>query len=65
MTVGLVVSTQVIKLYAWEKSFKQLIQDIRGMELAELRKVAMFYAFSAFQWLFAPFLVSKDKKEYH
>ncbi len=49
---------KVLKLYAWENSFKDKIQSLRDYECKELYNIAylsgfMFFAFSA-----APFLVS-------
>nr|XP_015211612.1 PREDICTED: canalicular multispecific organic anion transporter 2 isoform X8 [Lepisosteus oculatus] len=49
---------KVLKLYAWENSFKQKIMDIRQNELKVLRKTAYLGALSTFLWTSAPFLVA-------
>lgn len=51
---------QVIKLYAWERPFKQLVEKIRGSELDVLLKAAFLNAATSFTWTCAPFLVSMD-----
>lgn len=48
---------KVIKLYAWEDPFKQLIMGIRKMELVVLRKYAFLNAAFSFIWTSAPFMV--------
>ncbi len=48
----------MIKLYAWELSFKKLIDDIRLVELRGLMKLSILNTIISFQWQFAPFLVS-------
>lgn len=48
---------RVIKLYAWERSFIELIYAIRNRELAVLKTTAYLNAASAFTWMTAPFLV--------
>lgn len=50
---------RVLKLYAWELSFKDKISAIRNIELETLRKYAYLSAFGTFTWTCAPFLVSK------
>ena len=50
---------KVLKLYAWENSFRDKIRELRDVECEELFKIAylsgfMFFAFSA-----APFLVNR------
>ncbi|XP_041078301.1 ATP-binding cassette sub-family C member 3-like isoform X2 [Polyodon spathula] len=49
---------KVLKLYAWEKSFKEKVQQIRENELKVLRKSAYLGAVSIFAWTSAPFLVA-------
>ncbi|XP_072502792.1 ATP-binding cassette sub-family C member 3 isoform X1 [Notamacropus eugenii] len=49
---------KVLKLYAWEPSFSQMIEKIRLGELQVLRKAAFLSAVSTFTWFSAPFLVS-------
>lgn len=49
---------RVLKLYAWEPSFEQLITDIRERELLFLRKAAVYNAATEFIWSLAPFMVA-------
>ncbi|KAK5881725.1 hypothetical protein CesoFtcFv8_022490 [Champsocephalus esox] len=49
---------KVLKLYAWENSFKQKVLDIRQKELNVLRKTAYLGALSTMAWTSAPFLVA-------
>ena len=49
---------KVIKLYAWEIPFKELIMGIRKSELQILRKYSMLNASFSFIWTSAPFMVS-------
>ena len=49
---------QVLKLYAWEKSFQEKILGIRSCELEVLKKAAYLNACSSFTWTCAPFMVS-------
>lgn len=49
---------KVLKLYAWEPSFEEQICEIRKKEIKNLRKAAMYNAFTEFIWGLAPFLVS-------
>jgi len=48
---------KVIKLYAWEHPFNQLVMGIRNQELGILRKYAFLRAGFAFTWTCAPFMV--------
>lgn len=48
---------QVLKLYAWEPSFQDKIQEIRTKETNILKKNALYSAFSSFSFTTAPFLV--------
>ncbi|XP_043820736.1 ATP-binding cassette sub-family C member 3 [Dromiciops gliroides] len=49
---------KVLKLYAWEPSFSQMVEKIRQGELQVLRKAAFLNAVSTFTWFSAPFLVA-------
>uniref|UniRef100_A0A3B3UAQ0 ATP binding cassette subfamily C member 3 n=1 Tax=Poecilia latipinna TaxID=48699 RepID=A0A3B3UAQ0_9TELE len=49
---------KVLKLYAWENSFKEKVLDIRQKELIVLRKTAYLGALSTMAWTSAPFLVA-------
>ncbi|CRL02864.1 CLUMA_CG015851, isoform A [Clunio marinus] len=49
---------KVLKLYAWEPSFEDLICDIREGELVFLRKAAIYNAATEFIWSLAPFMVA-------
>ncbi|XP_069785764.1 ATP-binding cassette sub-family C member 3 isoform X2 [Narcine bancroftii] len=49
---------KVLKLYAWEESFKQKILSIREQELNILKKAAYLNALSTFTWSSAPFVVT-------
>ncbi|XP_035695059.1 multidrug resistance-associated protein 1-like [Branchiostoma floridae] len=49
---------KVLKLYAWELSFKEKIEKIRSKELQILRNAAFLNAGAAFTWACAPVLVS-------
>lgn len=48
---------KVIKLYAWEIPFKQLINKIRGCEIKVLKQIAYFSIIPQFSWVLTPFLV--------
>ncbi|CAB1338215.1 unnamed protein product, partial [Coregonus sp. 'balchen'] len=49
---------KVLKLYAWENSFKDKVLEIRQKELNMLRKTAYLSAVSTMAWTSAPFLVA-------
>ncbi|XP_062269788.1 ATP-binding cassette sub-family C member 3 isoform X2 [Platichthys flesus] len=49
---------KVLKLYAWENSFRDKVLDIRQKELNTLRKTAYLGALSTMAWTSAPFLVA-------
>ncbi|KAK2866207.1 hypothetical protein Q7C36_002263 [Tachysurus vachellii] len=49
---------KVLKLYAWELSFKEKILHIRQKELSVLRKSSYLGALSVMAWTSAPFLVA-------
>lgn len=51
-------SKQVLKLYAWEQSFQENIQNVRDKELEVILKAAYMNGFLFFVWTTAPFLVS-------
>lgn len=48
---------KVLKLYAWEPSFKDQVLHIRQKELSVLRKQGYLSALSVMAWTSAPFLV--------
>jgi ATP-binding cassette subfamily C (CFTR/MRP) protein 1 len=48
---------KVLKLYAWEPSFENLILGIREKEMVVLKKAAVLNAGTYFVWTLAPFLV--------
>ena len=49
---------KVLKLYAWESSFKQRLLNIRESEIQSLKKVAFFDAITNFLFICTPFLVA-------
>ncbi|CAD5115099.1 DgyrCDS4110 [Dimorphilus gyrociliatus] len=49
---------KVLKLYAWELSFKEKVNVIRNLELETLRKFSYLSAFGTFTWTCAPFIVT-------
>ena len=49
---------QVLKLYAWEPSFQEKVEEIRRQELQVLKNTAYLNAVSTFFWTCAPFFVS-------
>ena len=51
------VQIQVLKLYAWELSFKEKVDAIRGIELETIKKYFLLQAVGSFTWNCAPFLV--------
>lgn len=53
---------KVLKLYAWENSFKEKVLAIRQKELIVLRKTAYLGALSTMAWTSAPFLVGFPPK---
>ena len=58
MIINGTIDVQVLKLYAWEKSFQQRILEIREEELRVLKKSQYLNAGSAIAFFTAPFLVS-------
>ena len=61
LSLSLSISLQVIKLYAWEIPFKNIINTIRNKELTILRKAAYLMSFMMFSWSCSPFLVSSKR----
>ncbi|KAM9817691.1 ATP-binding cassette sub-family C member 3 [Neosynchiropus ocellatus] len=49
---------KVLKLYAWENSFRDKVLEIRQKELNVLKKTAYLGALSTMAWTSAPFLVA-------
>ncbi|XP_067934007.1 multidrug resistance-associated protein 1-like isoform X2 [Watersipora subatra] len=49
---------KVLKLYAWEESFCNIIRGIRNKELNLLKKASYINAFSNFVWQCTPFFVT-------
>jgi len=49
---------KVIKLYAWEYPFMEIVTNIRDKEMKKLIEMAYFGCVSTFVWTCAPFLVS-------
>ncbi|KAK3589166.1 hypothetical protein CHS0354_018871 [Potamilus streckersoni] len=48
---------KILKLYAWELSFRDKLQAIRNIELKILMKSGFIWTFMGFSWTVAPFLV--------
>lgn len=48
---------KVLKLYAWEPSFEEQVQKIRGKEIKTLKKTVYWNSITEFIWTCAPFLV--------
>lgn len=49
---------KVLKLYAWELSFQDLVNSIRSKEIEKLKHMAYLNCGLSFLWTCAPFLVS-------
>lgn len=49
---------KVLKLYAWENSFRDKIRSLRDVECDELYRIAYLTGFMAFAFSAAPFIVS-------
>uniref|UniRef100_A0A7S4JUQ1 Uncharacterized protein n=1 Tax=Paramoeba aestuarina TaxID=180227 RepID=A0A7S4JUQ1_9EUKA len=49
---------KVIKLYAWEESFLNKVEDVRNKELTTLRNASLIKAVTSFLWTSTPILVS-------
>ena len=50
---------QVLKMYAWERTFMKKVSDIRGEELKCVRNLAWLTAAIRITWFATPFLVLK------
>ena len=48
---------KVLKLYAWEPSFINQVNNVRNEEIKVMKKTAYFSAFMSFFWTTAPFMV--------
>ncbi|XP_046565289.1 multidrug resistance-associated protein 1-like [Haliotis rubra] len=48
---------KVLKLYAWEESFKSKVQEIRKKEISSQLKIAYLSVLTGLGWTVAPFLV--------
>lgn len=53
------VFLQILKLYAWELSFRDKVLLIRNCELRILWKSSILMAIMIFSWMVAPYLVWK------
>ncbi|XP_014273818.1 multidrug resistance-associated protein 1 [Halyomorpha halys] len=49
---------KVLKLYAWERSFEERVQEIRGKEMKVLKQTAYLKAVTSLTWSCTPFFVS-------
>ena len=49
---------KIIKLYAWESSFRSKVDAIRAKEIAALKKIAYLNAGMTFLWVCAPTMVA-------
>lgn len=49
---------KILKLYAWESSFEEIVGDIRKKEIHTLTRLCYLSAGTSFIWSCAPFLVS-------
>lgn len=54
-----VIFFQILKLYAWEMSFKEKIEAIRNIELSLLKKESIIGLFFWFSWILAPYMVNE------
>ena len=50
---------KVLKLYAWERSFRERVNQIREKEVRVLRTAQFLSAVSSISWFMAPYIVSK------
>ncbi|XP_067661101.1 multidrug resistance-associated protein 1-like [Haliotis asinina] len=48
---------KVLKLYAWEESFKSKVEEIRKKEISSQMKIAYLFILTGLGWTVAPFLV--------
>ena len=51
-------SIKIIKFYAWEVNFKNIIERIREVELKLLKKIGLFTVAQSFTWSCAPIIIS-------
>ncbi|ELT99905.1 hypothetical protein CAPTEDRAFT_158862 [Capitella teleta] len=49
---------KVLKLYAWERAFKEQVNEIRGIEMKLLKTSQFLSAGSSLSWFMAPYMVS-------
>ncbi|CAL1533104.1 unnamed protein product, partial [Lymnaea stagnalis] len=49
---------KVLKLYAWELSFRNKIHEFRHQEVIQLKKAALYQSIQTLCWLLAPILVT-------
>lgn len=49
---------KVLKLYAWEPSFEEVVLNIRRQEMKILKKIALYNAATYFIWSLAPFIIA-------
>lgn len=49
---------KILKLYAWEPCFEQVVLHTRAEEMKILLSIALYNAASYFIWSLAPFLIS-------
>ena len=49
---------KVLKLYSWERAFREKIEGIRSRETRLLRNAAFLGAIGSISWFCAPYLVS-------
>ncbi len=54
----MVVSQQVLKLYAWEGAFQERLRTVRDEELGYIRNIAFYLAGTSISFTCAPVLVS-------
>jgi 3-isopropylmalate dehydratase small subunit len=52
-------NVQVLKLYAWERSFKDQVNEIRNKEIDLLKASQYLSAASAISWFMAPYIVRR------
>ncbi len=48
---------KILKLYAWEESFKDKLLDFRKKELSQIKRINLINAVGALCWLMASYLV--------
>ena len=55
------INSKILKLYAWEPSFKRAVGDVRESELLYVRNISFLNALSYICWFLLPFLVSASR----